>query len=285
MIVTEDEVRDIEVVAGTMPRRAGARLAASYVNFYAANDRIVYPLLDAHTDDGAAAVLAECFPDRRLVGVPAREIVLGGRQHPLHHPAGAAPAGGSRPGGELACRSSGTRPPVTPRRSPSSTSAPGSSPIAVCSPPSGWTRSAPPSARSATPSRYRSPFAPRTIVLLQDGAIRGFATYRRSRDRRARGLGELQALYVDPLHWRHGTGRTLMQEVYRRLSAEGVVEAILWVLVGNERAERFYRADGWLPDGTTRHERFWDLPVPVARFRRQIADLAQGGPAGVAVDA
>ena len=76
-----------------------------------------------------------------------------------------------------------------------------------------------------------------------------------------------------------------MQEVYRRLSAEGLVEAILWVLVGNERAERFYRADGWLPDGTTRHERFWDLPVPVARFRRQIADLAQGGPAGVAVDA
>ena len=78
LTVTEEEVRDIEAVAGTMPRRAGSRLAASYVNFYAANDRIVYPLLDTRTDDAAAAVLADCFPDRRLVGVPAREIVLGG---------------------------------------------------------------------------------------------------------------------------------------------------------------------------------------------------------------
>jgi agmatine deiminase len=78
LTVTEDEVRDIEVVAGTMPRRAGARLAASYVNFYPANDRIVYPLLDPRTDDAAAAALADCFPDRELAGVSAREILLGG---------------------------------------------------------------------------------------------------------------------------------------------------------------------------------------------------------------
>ena len=130
----------------------------------------------------------------------------------------------------------------------------------------------------------RSPFAPRTIVLVQDGAIRGFATYRRSRDRREQGIGELQALYVDPPHWRHGTGRALMQEVYRRLNTEGVVEAVLWVLVGDVRAERFYRADGWLPDGTTRQERFWDVPVPVARFRRPIADLAAGVAAAGAAD-
>jgi agmatine deiminase len=30
------------------------------------------------TDDAARAVLASCFPDREIVMVPAREILLGG---------------------------------------------------------------------------------------------------------------------------------------------------------------------------------------------------------------
>jgi agmatine deiminase len=63
---------------GTHPRRAGDRLAASYVNFYPANSRVVFPLLDERCDERAAEVLAACFPDRELVGVPAREILLGG---------------------------------------------------------------------------------------------------------------------------------------------------------------------------------------------------------------
>ncbi len=54
------------------------RLAASYVNFYVANSRVVYPLLDPSRDDDAAAILRDAFPDREVVGVPAREILLGG---------------------------------------------------------------------------------------------------------------------------------------------------------------------------------------------------------------
>jgi agmatine deiminase len=63
---------------GTHPRRPGDRLAASYVNFYPAGPRVVFPLLDERFDDQAAEVLARCFPDREIVGVPAREILLGG---------------------------------------------------------------------------------------------------------------------------------------------------------------------------------------------------------------
>ncbi len=63
---------------GTHPRRAGDRLAASYVNFYPAATRIVFPLLDERFDEQAAEVLAGCFPEREIVGVPAREILLGG---------------------------------------------------------------------------------------------------------------------------------------------------------------------------------------------------------------
>ena len=63
---------------GSKPRRAGERLAGSYVNFYIANRGIVMPLLDARTDRRAAATLKRLFPGRRVVGVPAREILLGG---------------------------------------------------------------------------------------------------------------------------------------------------------------------------------------------------------------
>jgi agmatine deiminase len=56
----------------------GDRLAGSYVNFYIANGGIVMPLLDARTDKAAAAKIKRLFPDRRVVGVPAREVLLGG---------------------------------------------------------------------------------------------------------------------------------------------------------------------------------------------------------------
>lgn len=63
---------------GTKLRTGGERLAASYVNFYIANGGVVMPLLDPRTDRSAASCLKRLFPDRRVVGVPAREVLLGG---------------------------------------------------------------------------------------------------------------------------------------------------------------------------------------------------------------
>jgi agmatine deiminase len=62
----------------TKPRVAGERLAGSYVNFYLANGAVIMPLLDARTDRAAASRIKRLFPGRRVVGVPAREILLGG---------------------------------------------------------------------------------------------------------------------------------------------------------------------------------------------------------------
>jgi agmatine deiminase len=76
--IEAEEAAGISVVAGTHPRRAGDRMAASYVNFYPANDRVVFPLLDPERDDQAAAVLRKCFPGRDVLGVGGREILLGG---------------------------------------------------------------------------------------------------------------------------------------------------------------------------------------------------------------
>jgi agmatine deiminase len=86
---------------GTRVRLAGERLAASYVNFYIANGGIVMPLLDARTDRRAAARLKRLFPGRRVVGVPAREILLGGGNiHCITQqiPTGRKPAGRSAKG-------------------------------------------------------------------------------------------------------------------------------------------------------------------------------------------
>jgi len=72
------EARGILARDGAKPRRAGERLAGSYVNFYIANRGVVVPLLDERTDRTALRRIAALFPGRRVVGVPAREILLGG---------------------------------------------------------------------------------------------------------------------------------------------------------------------------------------------------------------
>jgi agmatine deiminase len=67
------------VPSESMKRRyAGDRLAASYVNFYLVNGGLIMPLLDPRTDRQAAEVLSRACPGRLIVGVPAREILLGG---------------------------------------------------------------------------------------------------------------------------------------------------------------------------------------------------------------
>jgi agmatine deiminase len=48
------------------------------VNGYIANGRVIVPLLDPRWDAAALATWAECFPEREVVGVAAREILLGG---------------------------------------------------------------------------------------------------------------------------------------------------------------------------------------------------------------
>ena len=76
--IEAEEAAGIEYREGTQPRRPGDRLAASYANFYLGNSRLVLPLLDERYDEQAAEILRGCFPEREVVGVPAREILLGG---------------------------------------------------------------------------------------------------------------------------------------------------------------------------------------------------------------
>ena len=74
----QDETVGVVASGQAVPREVGERMAASYVNFLISNGQIIFPLLDERTDAAAASRLQEIFPEYRIVGVPAREVLLGG---------------------------------------------------------------------------------------------------------------------------------------------------------------------------------------------------------------
>ena len=76
--ITEEECRELDLWDGEPTRTPGERLAASYVNFYIANAAVVVPQFGDPMDETACAILAEAFPQRKIVPVAAREILLGG---------------------------------------------------------------------------------------------------------------------------------------------------------------------------------------------------------------
>jgi agmatine deiminase len=53
------------------------RLPASYANFYIANEAVLLPAFGCPQDDAACAVLADCFPRRRVVPIDCRTLVAG----------------------------------------------------------------------------------------------------------------------------------------------------------------------------------------------------------------
>jgi GNAT superfamily N-acetyltransferase len=113
------------------------------------------------------------------------------------------------------------------------------------------------------------PNAPQTVVAEVDGVVRGFATIGPCRESGPE-TGELLALHVDPTAWGIGAGRALIADARARLVARGFKESVLWVLVGNERAQRFYRIDGWRPDDVERTIEIWGVEIFDTRFRRQL---------------
>lgn len=114
------------------------------------------------------------------------------------------------------------------------------------------------------------PDQPSTLVAVERDAICGFATTGRATDADAEGAGELIAIYVDPERQGVGVGRALIEQARALLARKGYATAYLWMLAGNERAERFYRIDGWTPDGTRRPAKVAGFSVEDIRYRRRL---------------
>ncbi|UWZ86350.1 GNAT family N-acetyltransferase [Occallatibacter riparius] len=115
---------------------------------------------------------------------------------------------------------------------------------------------------------HTAPLRPRTIVAEIQQGICGFATTMPSQDLPDR--GELCALYLAPEFWGRGVGLALIEAARAHLLEQGFGSAVLWLLKGNVRGERFYRRDGWLPDGACKSDRIWDIDVEDFRYVRPL---------------
>jgi agmatine deiminase len=63
---------------GAKSRPAGARLAASYINFYQGKDFIILPAFGVKEDALALQAMKELFPNKTIHQINSREILLGG---------------------------------------------------------------------------------------------------------------------------------------------------------------------------------------------------------------
>ncbi|MDE6732820.1 MAG: agmatine deiminase [Oscillospiraceae bacterium] len=76
--ITAEECGGLDTMDFAPTRTPGERLAASYVNFYISNNAIVMPFFGDPADEPARALLAELFPERKVIPIPARDILIGG---------------------------------------------------------------------------------------------------------------------------------------------------------------------------------------------------------------
>lgn len=108
-----------------------------------------------------------------------------------------------------------------------------------------------------------------TFVVEELGEVVGFASVGASSEQAAEAEGELYAIYLHPSCWGRGIGRALLQRAEDAMRASGFRRAVLWVLEGNERGERFYRAAGWQEDGS-KVEQFQGATVTEIRYRKPL---------------
>lgn len=111
---------------------------------------------------------------------------------------------------------------------------------------------------------------PRSTLVVEDGAgqVAGYALAAPCRDDDAAGLGELEAIYLDPGARGRGLGRPLLHAAVEALAADGFRAVVLWVLTANEGARRFYEPAGFRSDGAVRTLDFDGTPVEEIRHRR-----------------
>src|SRR5258708_4220584 len=80
--------------------------------------------------------------------------------------------------------------------------------------------------------------------------------------------GELGGPYWETPQGGPGIGMALVSAVHASLFGSGFRNAVLWVLAGNVRADRFYRIDHWAADGLRRTQSLWDVTVNEIRYQR-----------------
>ena len=121
-----------------------------------------------------------------------------------------------------------------------------------------------------TPEWRRAIEGGESVAVVEDGgAICGYARYGPARDDDLdpATAAEIYGFYLHPDAWGRGGGRVLMEHVKDDLRGRGYRLGTLWVVQVNERAQAFYRAVGFAPDG--RDDKLC-IGAPEYRFRGEL---------------
>lgn len=94
MIISPEEAAGIVPAPGSRLRPPRQRLAGSYINYYVANGGVIVPQFNDRFDTAALETIQSLFPNRSVIGVYAREILLGGGN--IHCITQQQPFGGSK---------------------------------------------------------------------------------------------------------------------------------------------------------------------------------------------
>jgi len=118
--------------------------------------------------------------------------------------------------------------------------------------------------------RNPDPLRPRTIVAVEGGVILGFATTLPANQADLPDCGELAALHVDPII---GGAVSVRRSSPPRAPGSAILDSAMRCCgysPGNVRADRFYRTDGWMPDGANRTDTVWGVEVNEIRYQRSL---------------
>jgi agmatine deiminase len=78
--LTDQNGQALEIIPLPMPRpifHDGQRLPASYCNFYIANGAVIVPQFADSADGRIVEIMTHLFPEREIIGLPARDLVWG----------------------------------------------------------------------------------------------------------------------------------------------------------------------------------------------------------------
>ncbi|HSN74031.1 MAG TPA: GNAT family N-acetyltransferase [Anaerolineae bacterium] len=117
----------------------------------------------------------------------------------------------------------------------------------------------------------------RVLVAELDGQAAGWLVIgpQRDEDLDPQRVAEIYAIYVRPDAWRHGCGAALMEWAKAELRSQGFAEATLWTLRSNQRAIRFYEAQGFWADGASKVETNRDgVAFDEVRYRCELVKRA-----------
>ena len=110
-----------------------------------------------------------------------------------------------------------------------------------------------------------SPNAP--LVVEVGGDVVGFAVGQLTPQSGA----ELTAIHVLPEHRGTGAGKALLDAIVSAFRQWGVSQATLHVIAGNERAQAFYRRNGWQLRGSAGTHEIGGATVPVLEYGLVVA--------------